>query len=162
MLNLLLLRSLSNKLRIRLRSDSDGMGISSTRRISRALIMVPVKDIHSLSHSRKRHETLEHVELGLAKLSLVIVFIFVTCHSFTVVPNIYELLFSLSEDGEMQSTWIRSFIHFGNFSIVLCSSLNFYVYCLTHVNIIERIKCYKRDSGKSLTWREKRNSRESC
>ena len=151
MLNMFVLKSFRRKLNNRLRSNSIAVGIFNT---TAATLLVDRRISNSKHNRRKNNLTIEHVELGLAKLSLTIVFIFILCHSFKLIPNIHELLFGLSHEGELESSWVRSIIHLSNFLIVLCCSSNFYVYCFTHLNIGTKIKewinifyCYMSSAG---------------
>ena len=139
-INVLILRSFRIRLQHRLRSKSIAVGLVNT-----SATLLQKRNISTGTPQRKTTLTLEHIELGLAKLSIVIVFIFIFCHSFKIIPNIYELIFGISQDGELESSWVRSVIHLSNFLIVLCCSSNFYVYCFTHLNIIRTLKDWSKN-----------------
>ena len=83
-----------------------------------------------------RTKKMKPKEIKLAKVGLYIVLIFVLCHSVRWVPNFYEL----SHSGKTQPPWVDAFMHISHFVIVLNSSVNFYIYCLTHLNIIGKIR----------------------
>ena len=150
-LNMLVLKSFRKKLKKRLRSHSISIGPS----------LLVNRRISSPRPQRKNTLTIEHIELGLAKLSLVIVFIFILCHSFKLIPNIYELFFGLSQEGELQASWIRSIIHFSNFLIVLCCSSNFYVYCYTHLNVGRRIQRWSKNIHECLFSKQRQRHLET-
>jgi hypothetical protein len=145
-LNMLVLKSFRTKLKKKLRSNSISCGSFSA-----GPSLLVKRRISSPKACRKTTLTIEHIELGLAKLSLTIVFIFIFCHSFKLIPNLYELFYGLSQVGELQSSWVRSVIHFSNFLIVLCCSSNFYVYCFTHLNIGTRTKRWSKNIYMHLT-----------
>lgn len=150
-LNMLVLKSFRKKLKKRLRSHSISAGPS----------LLVNRRISSPRPQRKNTLTIEHIELGLAKLSLVIVFIFILCHSFKLIPNIYELFFGLSQEGELHSPWVRSIIHVSNFLIVLCCSSNFYVYCFTHLNVWRRIQRWSKNIHECLTSKQRQHHLET-
>ena len=156
-LNTLVLKSFRTKLKKKLRSNSISVGTFSAGLIATNLLVN--RRISSPKSRRKTTLTIEHIELGLAKLSLTIVFIFILCHSFKLIPNIYELFYGLSPAGELHSSWVRSVIHFSNFLIVLCCSSNFYVYCFTHLNIGTRTKRWSKNFYRYLTSGEKKQQR---
>ena len=89
-----------------------------------------------LSTKRKK---MKPKEIKLAKVGLYIVLIFVLCHSVRWIPNFYEL----SHPGDNAPPWVDAFMHISHFVIVFNSSVNFYIYCLTHLNVVEKIRrCY--------------------
>ena len=69
----------------------------------------------------------------LAKSSLFIVFVFVSCHSVRWIPNIYELIQRIkTKDGNITwPVWIESITQISHFLTVLNSSVNFYIFCAT-------------------------------
>ena len=84
-------------------------------------------------------EKIKPKEIKLATVGLWIVLIFVLCHSFRWIPNFYEL----AHTGAKQPYWVDWFMHLSHFVLVFNSSVNFYIYCLTHLNILEKIrKCF--------------------
>ena len=153
---MLVLKSFRRKLKKRLRSHSISVGTFST-----GPTLLVNRRISSPRPQRKNTLTIEHIELGLAKLSLVIVFIFILCHSFKLIPNIYELFFGLTDAGELQSSWVRSVIHFSNFLIVLCCSSNFYVYCFTHLNVGRSIQRWSKSIHEYLTSKQRQQDFET-
>ena len=155
-LNMLVLKSFRRKLKKRLRSHSISVGT-----FSNGPTLLINRRISSPRPQRKSTLTIEHIELGLAKLSLVIVFIFILCHSFKLIPNIYELFYGLTHAGELQSSWVRSVIHFSNFLIVLCCSSNFYVYCYTHLNVGRRIQQWSKNIHDYLTSKQRQQDFET-
>ena len=80
----------------------------------------------------------------LAKVSIVIVVVFIACHSIKWIPNIYELIQRMKtemkeevkEEEEEKDVewplWIESVTQFSHFLTVLNSSVNFYIYFATH------------------------------
>ena len=83
-------------------------------------------------------------EIKLAKVGLYIVLIFVLCHSVRWVPNFYELIHS----GADQPYWVTVFMHLSHFVLVFNSSVNFYVYCLTHLDIFKNMKqCFRKKTN---------------
>ena len=71
-------------------------------------------------------------EIALAKVSLMIVFIFILCHSVRWIPNVYELIRISHNDKRSWPPWVESVTHISHFLTTLNSSVNFYVYCLKH------------------------------
>ena len=83
-------------------------------------------------------------EIKLAKVGLYIVLIFVLCHSVRWVPNFYEL----THPGADEPYWVTIFMHLSHFVLVFNSSVNFYVYCLTHLDIVKNIKqCFSKKTN---------------
>lgn len=75
-------------------------------------------------------------EVRLAKVSLMIVFVFIICHSARWIPNIYELYSRVISDDLIWSPWVESVTNVSNFLVVLNSSVNFFIYCVTHYRLI--------------------------
>ena len=93
------------------------------------------------SKPTKKKKKMKPKEIKLAKVGLYIVLIFVLCHSVRWVPNFYELTHS----GDNQPHWVTIFMHLSHFVLVFNSSVNFYVYCLTHLDIIKNMKqCFSK------------------
>lgn len=89
-------------------------------------------------------------ELELAKVSLIVIIIFVICNSIRWIPNIYELLQRLKLDEEKSiewPEWVNSMIQVNHFLIVFNSSVNFYVYYFTHYGM--SLKLFKMKSRPS-------------
>ena len=100
---------------------------------------VNVNQIESGRTLKTRKKKMKPKEIKLAKVGLYIVLIFVLCHSVRWIPNFYEL----SHSGDTQPSWVDAFMHISHFVIVLNSSVNFYIYCLTHLNVLEQVrKCF--------------------
>jgi len=99
-----------------------------------------VRSSPNLNHfSNKKNEML------LAKVSLTIVFIFILCHSVKWIPNIFELLrVTFMEDKRAWPTWVEAVTHISHFLTTFNSSVNFYVYCFKHFNVITSC-CIKSD-----------------
>ena len=74
-------------------------------------------------------------ERELAKVSLIVSIIFVTCNSIRWIPNIYELLLRLKH-GDVKGfewpEWVDCMIQVNHFLTVFNSSVNFYIYYFTH------------------------------
>ena len=81
---------------------------------------------------------LKFSELTLAKVSLIVVFVFVVCHSIRWIPNIYELIQRMCQNGTniQWPYWVRLLEQISNFLTVLNSSVNFYIYYITHYEIL--------------------------
>ena len=89
-------------------------------------------------------------ELELAKVSLIVIIIFVICNSIRWIPNIYELLqrLKLDEDDRIEwPEWVSSMIQVNHFLTVFNSSVNFYVYYFTHYGM--SLKLFKMKSRPS-------------
>ena len=68
-------------------------------------------------------------EMFLAKVSILIVTIFIACHSIRWVPNIYEMIQHTQNNGEFQwPSWVESITHVSHFLTTFNSSINFYIY----------------------------------
>lgn len=91
------------------------------------------------SNLRRRsvHKRIKPSEIDLAKVSLLIVAVFIVCHSIRWIPNIYELIQRLSHSGNVIAwpTWVENVTNVSHFITVLNSSVNFYIYYLTHQGI---------------------------
>ena len=89
-------------------------------------------------------------ELELAKVSLIVIVIFVICNSIRWIPNIYELLQRLKLDEQKSiewPEWVSSMIQVNHFLVVFNSSVNFYVYYFTHYGM--SLKLFKMKSRPS-------------
>ena len=89
---------------------------------------------------------MERQEIRLAVTNLVIVLIFIICHSVIWIPKIYEALMGSHTDIK------RVFDGFklGYFFTALNSSINCYVYFFTHYDPIISLKCYLRTFFRKL------------
>ena len=76
-------------------------------------------------------------DVVLAKFSLLIVAVFVVCHSIRWIPNVYELMqrVSHSDNSIEWPAWVENVTNVSHFVTVLNSSVNFYIYYLTHQGI---------------------------
>ena len=94
--------------------------------------------------SIKTNKRLKISEVMLAKVSIVIVFVFIMCHSIKWIPNIYELLQRLHTEEECihWPPWVESITQISHFLTVLNSSVNFYIYRATHYDL-PSISCLK-------------------
>ena len=83
-------------------------------------------------------------ERELAKISLIVSIIFVTCNSIRWIPNIYELLLRLKHE-EVETVewpcWVDCMIQVNHFLIVFNSSVNFYIYYFSYYGM--PLKCCK-------------------
>ena len=72
-------------------------------------------------------------DIALAKFNVIMVAVFITCHSVRWVPNIYELIQRLTSKNDMHwPEWVEDLTNVSNFVTVLNSSVNFYIYYLAH------------------------------
>ena len=76
-------------------------------------------------------------EIVLTKVSIAIVCVFIVCQSVKWIPNIYELIQRLytEDDCIKWPFWVESITQISHFLTVLSSSVNFYIYCVTHYGI---------------------------
>ena len=76
-------------------------------------------------------------EIDLAKISIIIAAVFLTFHSVKWIPNIYELIQRIQSDMEEipWPDWIENVTTVSHFLILLNSSVNYYIYVLTHKKI---------------------------
>ena len=80
----------------------------------------------------------DNSEIRLAKVSLIIVFMFIICHSVRWVPNIYELLWRMNKEKFVWNAWVESVTNISHFSVTLNSSVNFFIYCFTHYRVLNQ------------------------
>ena len=97
----------------------------------------------SKRRKNKRQRTIKLNEIMLAKVSLVIVTVFIICHSIKWIPNIYELVqrFTTEEENLRWPFWIDTITKISHFLAVLNSSTNFYIYWITHNGVPSNIFC---------------------
>ena len=72
---------------------------------------------------------LKKKENRLTRISLTIVWLFIFCHSWKLVPTVYELIYS--EDGTEMSVWplwLLRLKHLSHSLIALNSAVNFLIY----------------------------------
>ena len=96
---------------------------------STAIVCRPVIYVNQLNEQ----QILKANEIMLARVSLVLSFVFIICHSIRWIPNVYELIQRIQEDNEYVDWpyWVEIITHLSHFMTVLNSSVNFYVYYLT-------------------------------
>ena len=84
-----------------------------------------------------RKKRIKPSEIILARVSIMIVFVFIVCHSIRWIPNVYELIQRInSQDGNVEwPPWVESMTGISHFLTVLNSSVNFYIYCATHYGL---------------------------
>ena len=92
---------------------------------------------------------MEMHDIKLAITNLVIVIIFVVCHSIIWIPKIYEAFMGTHTDIK---TVFKGF-KLGYFFTALNSSINCYVYFFTHYNPIDSFKCWLRKLFQKLCCR---------
>ena len=86
-------------------------------------------------------------EILLAKVSLLIVAVFVFCHTIRWIPNVYELIQRLwtsdiNIDKIEWPPWVECITNISHFLIVFNASINFYIYYFNH-NGIPACMCLK-------------------
>ena len=72
-------------------------------------------------------------EIELANVSIIVVVVFIVCHSIRWIPNIYELIIRIySEEINVKwPVWAEYIAEINQFLIVFNSSVNFYIYYVT-------------------------------
>ena len=94
--------------------------------------MDQASDLNGCSNSS--HFENRNNEMSLAKVSIVIVIIFIACHSIRWVPNIYEMIQHTQNNGEFQwPSWVESITHVSHLLTTFNSSINFYIYFFSHL-----------------------------
>lgn len=76
----------------------------------------------------RRGQSVQAREVRLARVSCLIVAVFIICHSVRWVPNIYELLWT----HKVWPPWVARVTTMSHLLTVLSSSVNFYIYSLKH------------------------------
>ena len=75
-------------------------------------------------------------EMMLARVSILIVIVFIMCHSVRWIPNMYELIERINLKKDQKEIkwplWIQTLTQISHFLTVLNSSVNFYIYWTTH------------------------------
>ena len=81
-------------------------------------------------------------EVVLSKITITISIVFIIFHSVKWIPNIYELTQRIYYgDNDIDwPEWIQSITQISHFLIVLNSSVNFYIYYVTHYNMPHAIR----------------------
>ena len=121
-------------------------------RIRECSIVSIDRNIDSNATRLRRGSELKRIkpsDIALAKFNLIMVAVFITCHSVRWVPNIYELLQRLTSKNDMHwPTWVEDLTNVSNFVTVLNSSVNFYIYYLAHQGLpIYTFERTKRNSS---------------
>ena len=91
---------------------------------------------HSVDHT-SANKRIKHSEVIMSKVTVIIAFVLVIFHSIKWIPNIYELTERIiynDEDIEFPM-WVEEIIGISHFSIILNSSVNFYIYWATHYKL---------------------------
>merc|ERR1711879_951241 len=76
-----------------------------------------------------RSNILKTTEITLAKISCLIVAVFVVCHSIRWIPNIYELHQGAVGKDIHWPVWVYCTQYLSHWLTVINSSVNFYIYC---------------------------------
>jgi len=92
------------------------------------------------SMGKRRAKRIKPSEIVLGKVSLLIVAVFVFCHSIRWIPNIYELIQRLKSDVQSNDqiewpAWVQYITNISHFLTVFNSSINFYIYYFNHQGI---------------------------
>eukprot|EP00095_Tigriopus_kingsejongensis_P007527 maker-scaffold103_size370364-snap-gene-2.27 protein:Tk07527 transcript:maker-scaffold103_size370364-snap-gene-2.27-mRNA-1 annotation:"fmrfamide receptor" len=98
----------------------------------------PTVTIEAHSGAQHPHNT-RRKEINLAKISLVIVFVFIVCHVLKWIPNLYELiLVDTTNLGNFRWPYlVEIFTNISHLFLVLNSSVNFYIYFAKHPSIMK-------------------------
>lgn len=77
-------------------------------------------------------------EILLAKVNFFITFFFVICHSVKWIPNVYEIIYAhfYLECNFTWPHWIQVCTNISTFLTTLNSSVNFYIYVITHLHVL--------------------------
>ena len=76
-------------------------------------------------------------EIMLAKVSVVIVIFFIICHSVRWIPIVYGIVYNhyITDDNFNLPQWIEICKNVSGFLTVMNSSVNFYIYAITHFQV---------------------------
>ena len=93
-------------------------------------------------------------EILLAKVSVIIVIFFIICHSVRWIPIIYGIVYNhyIIENDFVLPRWVEICINVSGFLTIANSSVNFYIYILTHFHVLpsnEFFQCFFCKSGSS-------------
>ena len=117
--------------------------LSSFRLRQLSIASIQLHNVHPEEDGliQSKNKRIKPSEIMLAKVSIFIVFVFIVCHSIRWIPNIYELIQRIySEDGNIEwPFWVDSITQISHFLTVFNSSVNFYIYCITHYGIPSNI-----------------------
>ena len=91
-------------------------------------------------------------EILLAKVSIIIVLFFVICHSVRWIPIIYGIVYNhyLTDQNYVVPEWLEICINVSGILTVANSSVNFYIYILTHFHVLpsdEFFQCFFCKTG---------------
>lgn len=88
------------------------------------------RNLNKYSHLVEgRSNILKTTEITLAKISCLIVAVFVVCHSIRWIPNIYELHQGAVGKDIHWPVWVYCTQYLSHWLTVINSSVNFYIYC---------------------------------
>jgi len=88
------------------------------------------RNLNKYSHLVEgRSSILKTTEITLAKISCLIVAVFVVCHSIRWIPNIYEIQQGAVGKSIHWPPWVYCTQYLSHLLTVINSSVNFYIYC---------------------------------
>ena len=83
-------------------------------------------------HNNNKRTRMKSHEMILARVSILIVIVFIICHSVRWIPNMYELIERINLKKDQKEikwpSWIQTITQISHFLTVLNSSVNFYIY----------------------------------
>merc|ERR1719206_32498 len=121
--------------------------------ILNTLVYRRLKALSQCVEAPLRSSSVQWREVMLAKVSCLIVAVFIVCHSVRWIPNIFELQQGTSNKEHLKwPPWVQYTTHFSHLLTVINSSVNFYIYFLKHYrgNIFRRfwtICCFLEQQG---------------
>ena len=128
MLNSLTLKSLKEHL-IHQPSKSEKDIQLVKRRSIESLVYSSIYEIDDLNgYPNSFHTEIRNREMSLVKISIVIIIIFIVCHSIRWIPNTYELIQHVKNGDFQWPNWIKSFTHVSHLLTTFNSSIIFYIY----------------------------------
>ena len=98
---------------------------------SKILCKRTMKEKGFLSGAEEKYKRKISIENRLTRISLGIVYLFIICHVWRLIPTAYEAFFS--KDGTVISLWPRWLLHIYHLShtlIVFNSAVNFMLYVI--------------------------------
>ena len=105
-------------------ASNQGLSLIATSPSHQRLSSLP-----DVKRSNDQNKTKISVENRLTRISLGIVYLFIVCHIWRLIPTVYEALYS--EDGTVISKWPKWLFHVYHLShtlIVFNSAVNFILY----------------------------------
>jgi len=101
--------------------------------ILNTLVYLRLREFSQCVEASKRNQSVQSREVMLAKISCLIVAVFIVCHSIRWIPNIFELQQGASRKEDLVwPPWVQYTIHLSHLLTVINSSVNFYIYFLKH------------------------------